>query len=205
MTETASMVPGLRPLLLPVFSSVLDDWNEKCLPRVLTSVREAAASVRRLRPHCREAKCAGGAGPGHGDLAEIQEVAERILRLDSGRWNSAEMLPHKHGTSRRWPGSIAATRCFSAFFPGSITAARKAKLYFGSYADVLEGGTVMLFNQNERALDEDVHGSGIRQHGVRTRGVQNPALRVCSRKRISSEPPCHVLDHSGLNEGEACC
>ena len=33
----------------------------------------------------------------------------------------------------------------------------------------------------------------------------SPTLRVCSRKRISSEPPCHELDHSGLNEGEACC
>ncbi|TCT35415.1 hypothetical protein EDC90_102670, partial [Martelella mediterranea] len=31
------------------------------------------------------------------------------------------------------------------------------------------------------------------------------ALRVCSRKRIAGEPPCHELDHRGLDEGEACC
>lgn len=30
-------------------------------------------------------------------------------------------------------------------------------------------------------------------------------LRVCSRKRISSESSCHQLDHCGLDEGEACC
>lgn len=43
-------LPNTGPILLAIDAAyTMDHWNEKCLPGALTSAREAAASVRRLR------------------------------------------------------------------------------------------------------------------------------------------------------------
>ena len=76
-------LPKSGPILLAIDAAyTMDHWEEKCLPGALTSAREAAASVRRLRRIAEKEGAMVCARPRPGRLAEVQEGRRRRSTTD---------------------------------------------------------------------------------------------------------------------------